>query len=128
VIGITTAIAGHESHGIGFAIPSNTAREVAEAIHRLGHVERGYLGLALRRTEDGSPGVLVMATERGAPGQEAGIRTGDVIVAFDEQTVVEPTALVLLLTRSEPGIEVPIEILRGGKRIPLTVKVGRRPR
>jgi len=128
VIGITTAIAGHESHGIGFAIPSNTAREVADAIHRLGHVERGYLGLALRRTEDGSPGVLIMATERAAPGQEAGIRVGDVIVAFDEQAVAEPTALVLLLTRSEPGIEVPIEILRGGKRIPLTVKVGRRPR
>ena len=128
VIGITTAIAGHESHGIGFAIPSNTAREVAEAIHRLGHVERGYLGLALRRTIDGSPGVLVMATDRKAPGFEAGIRTGDVIVSFDNQSVAAPTALVLLLTRSEPGIEVPIEILRAGNRLPLTVKVGRRPR
>jgi len=128
VIGITTAIAGHESNGIGFAIPSNTAREVAEAIQRLGHVERGYLGLALRRTEDHSPGVLVMATERGAPGHQAGIRTGDVIVSFDDQAVDAPAALVLLLTRSEPGLEVPLEILRDGKRIPLTVKVGRRPR
>ncbi len=128
VIGITTAIAGHESTGIGFAIPSNTARIVAEAINRLGNVERGYLGLALRRTLDGSPGVLVMATERNAPGDAAGLRAGDVIVSFDDAPVAAPAALVLLMTRSEPGIEVPVELLRDGRRLSLTVKVGRRPR
>jgi S1-C subfamily serine protease len=128
VIGITTAIAGHESNGIGFAIPSNTAKAVAEAIHRLGNVERGYLGLALRNTVDDSHGVLVMATERGAPGDLAGIRAGDVIVSFDDHPVAAPAALVMLMTRSEPGVEVPIEIIREGKRTPLTVKVGRRPR
>ena len=128
VVGITTAIAGHESQGIGFAIPSNTAREVTEAINRLGHVERGYLGLALRRTVDGSPGVLVMATERDGPGEEAGITKGDVIVAFEGEEVATPAELVLLLTRADVGVEVPIEIVREGRRLTLPVRVGRRPR
>jgi len=128
VVGITTAIAGHESQGIGFAIPSNTAREVAESIDRLGHVERGYLGLALRRTVDGGAGVLVRATERGGPGEEAGIMPGDVIVAFEGEDVATPSELVLLLTRAEVGAEVPIEIMRDGRPLTLSVRVGRRPR
>ncbi len=128
VIGITTAIAGPESTGIGFAIPSNTARAVAESIHRLGHVERGYLGVALRRTLDGSPGVLVVATERHAPGDQAGLRAGDVIVSFDDESVATPAELAMLMTRSEPGVEVPLEILRAGRPVSLTVRVGRRPR
>jgi serine protease Do len=128
IVGITTAMAGHDSQGIGFAIPSNTAREVAEAIHRLGHVERGYLGLALRRTADRSDGVLVMATEQGGPGAEAGLEVGDVIVAFDGEEVPAPAALVLLLTRADVGIEVPLEIIRNGRRLTLPVRIGRRPR
>jgi len=128
VVGITTAIAGPDSTGIGFAIPSNTAREVVGAIERLGHVERGYLGLALRGTVDGSGGVLVMATEREGPGDRAGIRAGDVIVAFDGEEIATPAGLVLLLTRAEVGSAVPLEVLRDGRRVPLQVEVGRRPR
>jgi S1-C subfamily serine protease len=128
VVGITTAIAGHESQGIGFAIPSNTAREVAETIHRLGHLERGYVGLALRRTADGSEGVLVMATERDGPGAEAGIAKGDVIVAFGDDPVANPVELVLLMTRAQVGAEVPVELIRDGRRLTLPVRIGRRPR
>jgi serine protease Do len=128
VVGITTAIAGRDSRGIGFAIPSNTAREVAEAIQRLGHVERGYLGLALRGTADGSPGVLVMATERSGPGDEAGIQPGDVIVGYNGQDVSAPAGLVLLLTRTDVDTEVEIVIKRNGNRVKLPVRIGRRPR
>lgn len=128
VVGITTAIAGRDSQGIGFAIPSNTAREVVEAIERLGHVERGYLGLALRATRDGSPGVLVMATERSGPGDDAGIQPGDVIVAFEGDDVSTPAQLVLLLTRADVGAEVEVGIERNGNRLKLPVRVGRRPR
>ncbi len=128
IIGITTAIAGGDARGIGFAIPSNTAREVAEAILRLGHVERGYLGLALRGTVDGSQGVLVMATEPGAPGDLAGIKPRDVIVRFDDQPISSPAELVLMLTRAEVGAELPIEVIREGTPMMLTVEIGRRPR
>lgn len=128
IIGITTAIAGGDARGIGFAIPSNTAREVTEAIERLGNVERGYLGLALRGTMDGSRGVLVMAIEPGAPGDRAGIRPRDVIVGFDDEPVTSPAELVLMLTRAEVGTEIPLEILRDGKPVMLSVEIGRRPR
>ncbi|MFM8415685.1 MAG: S1C family serine protease [Planctomycetota bacterium] len=128
VVGITTAIASPDSRGIGFAIPSNTARQVATALERLGHVERGYLGLALRDTEDGSPGALVVATERASPGDESGIRPGDVVVAFAGEEIEHATQLFLAVTRAEVGAEVPLEVLRAGKRIPLTTKIGRRPR
>ncbi len=128
VVGITTAIAGRDSQGIGFAIPSNTARQVVDAIERLGHVERGYLGLALRGTTDGSPGVLVMATEQSGPGDEAGIQPGDVIVGYDGQDVSAPAGLVLLLTRTDVDTEVEIVIKRNGNRVKLPVRIGRRPR
>lgn len=128
VVGITTAIAAPDSRGIGFAIPSNTARQVASALERLGHVERGYLGLALRDTEDGSPGALVQATERASPGAEAGIRPGDVVVAFAGAPIEHATELFLAVTRAEVGAEVPLEVLRDGRRIPLAAKIGRRPR
>jgi serine protease Do len=128
IIGITTAIAGGDAQGIGFAIPSNTAREVAAAILRLGHVERGYLGLALRGAVDGARGVLVMATEPGAPGDQAGIQPRDLIIRFDDQDVGSPAELVLMLTRAEVGARMPVEILRDGKPIALTVEIGRRPR
>jgi serine protease Do len=128
IVGITTAIAGRDSRGIGFAIPSNTAREVTEAIVRLGHVERGYLGLALRGTADGTPGVLVMATERGGPGDQAGIKPGDVIIGFEGRDVTTPAGRVLLLSRSEVGGEVTLEIIRDTERVSLTARVGRRPR
>jgi serine protease Do len=128
VVGITTAIAGRDSQGIGFAIPSNTARDVVDAIERLGHVERGYLGLALRGTPDGSPGVVVMATERSGPADEAGIQPGDVIVAFAGDDVATPAQLVLLLTRAEVGGEVEVVIKRNDNRVKLPVRVGRRPR
>jgi serine protease Do len=128
IIGITTAIAGGDARGIGFAIPSNTAREVAAAILRLGYVERGYLGLALRSTVDGSHGVMVMATEPEAPGDLAGLRARDVIVRFNDQPVSSPAELVLMLTRAEVGAEVPLEVIRDGEPLALTVTIGRRPR
>lgn len=128
IIGITTAIAGGDARGIGFAIPSNTAREVTTAILQLGHVERGYIGLALRGTTDGTRGVLVMATEPGAPGDQAGIKPRDVIVGFDDDPVASPAELVLMLTRAEVGTDVPIEIIRDGKPLVLNVEIGRRPR
>jgi S1-C subfamily serine protease len=128
VVGITTAIADPDSQGIGFAIPSNVAREVVGAIEQLGHVERGYLGLALRGTVDGSPGVLAMAAEPGGPGELAGIKPGDVIIGFNGEEVAAPAELVLLLTRAAVGATLPIEISRDGQRRSLSLVVGRRPR
>ena len=128
VMGITTAIVGKDFTGIGFAIPSNTARLVSRAILESGDLERGYLGLALRPAEPGTAGALVMAVEPASPAARAGIRPGDVVVSFDEVPITDPAGLVLVLTRAGVGTDVPVEIIRGGELQSVTVTVGRRPR
>jgi len=127
VMGITTAIVGKDYSGIGFAIPSNTARTVTDEIRRTGHVERGYLGMALAVVQSAINGAVVVAVEPRSPAALAGVQPGDVVVSYDGQPIAAPSALVLLLTRSPIGTEVPIEILRGDRRLTITVHVGRRP-
>lgn len=130
VMGITTAIVGKDYTGIGFAIPSNTARRVAEEIRTTGHVERGYLGMALTAlaapAADGATAV-VAAVEPRSPAEMAGVKPGDVVLAFDGEEIAEPAELVLLLTRTPIGTDVPLEIVRDGERLTLTVHIGRRP-
>ena len=130
VMGITTAIVGKGFRGIGFAIPSNTARRVCDEIRTTGHVERGYLGMALRELPPGfagGPGAAVSAVEPKSPAAGAGVKPGDVVLAFDGEEITEPATLVLLLTRAPVGAEVPLEIVRDGMRQTITVRVGRRP-
>jgi serine protease Do len=130
VMGITTAIVGKGFRGIGFAIPSNTARRVCEEIRTTGHVERGYLGIALRELPPGLPagaGALVSAVEPKSPAAQAGVKPGDVVLTFDGEDITEPATLVLLLTRAPVGAELPMEIVRDGEARTITVKVGRRP-
>jgi S1-C subfamily serine protease len=131
VIGITTAIVGKDYTGIGFAIPSNTARRVTEEILRTGHVERGYLGLALQARPPAQPGgssAVVAAVEPRSPAELAGIVPDDVVTGFDGTEIRDPAALVLLLTRTPVGREVPIDIVRGKESLTLSVRIGRRPR
>ncbi len=123
-----TAIVGKDYSGIGFAIPSNTARQVSGAILESGYVERGYLGMALRTSGPGGFGVLVEAVEPKSPAALAGIRRGDVVVSFDGEPVAEPAGLVLQLTRAPIGATVDIEIVRDGRPQTVAVPVGRRPR
>jgi serine protease Do len=131
VMGITTAIVGKDYSGIGFAIPSNTARRVTDEILRTGHVERGYLGLALQARAPALPGgssAVVAAVEPRSPAALAGIAPGDVVTGFDGIAIRDSAALVLLLTRAPVGSEVPIDLTRGSESLTLSVRVGRRPR
>lgn len=128
IMGITTAIVGKDHSGIGFAIPSNTARTVSLAILESGYVERGYVGMALRASGPAEFGVLVAAVEPKSPADAAGILPGDLVVSFDGEPVAEPAALVLHLTRTPIGEQVPLGIVRGGTEAGVTVQVGRRPR
>ena len=131
VMGITTAIVGKDYSGIGFAIPSNTARQVCEAILASGHVDRGYVGMALRSLEpdaEVASGAVVVAVEPKSPAALAGIEAGDVIVRFDGEDVTDPAELVLMLTRSPVGDAVVFNVIRDGEQREITVRVGRRPR
>ena len=131
VMGITTAIVGKDYSGIGFAIPSNTARQVCEAILTSGHVDRGYVGMALRSLEPDAPvaaGAVVVAVEPKSPADLAGVEAGDVIVSLDGEEVTDPAELVLMLTRAPVGCDAVLDVVRDGERREITVRVGRRPR
>jgi len=128
VMGITTAIVGRSNTGIGFAIPSNTARVVSEQILANGHVERGYVGMALRPVATGGPGAEVVAVEKDSPAALAGLVPGDVVRSFDGDEVPDPAGLVLMLTRSKVGTEASLEVERGGTTGTVPIRIGRRPR
>ncbi len=130
VIGITTAMVGRDYTGIGFAIPSNTVRQVCDAILAQREPDRGYLGVSLLATwaAGGGAGAEVTAVEAGSPAAQAGVAVGDVIVGFAGQDIDGPAEFLLHETRAAVGETRPLEVRRDGERITLDVLVGRRPR
>jgi S1-C subfamily serine protease len=131
VIGVNTAmIQGAQS--LSFAIASNTARMVAATLMRDGRVQRSHLGVAGQNV--GVPrsaarsagiaatsGVLVQSAEPGSPAETAGLRQGDIIVAFAGEPVGGIDDLHRLLTSERAGVPVPIVVVRRGERRQLVV-------
>jgi serine protease Do len=135
VIGINTAIFSQSGGniGIGFAIPANLVKEILPQLARNGKVVRGYIGLSLQRiTPDiaeslglaKSGGALINDLEMGGPAQRAGIKVGDVIVKFNGKEIENAADLPPQAARLTPGIDVPVSVLRDGKEVSLSLKVG----
>ncbi len=133
VVGINTAIVGQGNQGIGFAVPSNLARRVADDLVRFGEVRRGSIGglsivtvtpqVAEEIGLDRARGVLVVRMTRSSSAYEAGLRPGDVIVAFNGQKVEAESQLFKLLADSRIGSTATIEAIRDGRSITLKVPV-----
>lgn len=133
VVGINTAIVS-EGRGIGFAIPVNTAKPLIPQLVEKGGVTRGYLGVNIQaidpdlaaalKIEDRS-GALVTEVMEGSPAQKAGIKHGDVITGFDGKSVKDPHDLSATVAATAVGKEVPVTVLRDGKREQLTVVVAK---
>jgi serine protease Do len=130
IVGITTAIVGRDFRGIGFAIPSATARKVSAEILARGHVERGYIGIALRGLPQGldtPAGAVVLRVEPGSPAARSGLVEGDIVVGFDGRLIAEPAVLVLLLTRAPIDTVVQLDVIRNGSPLTIPIRIGRRP-
>ena len=138
LIGINTAIASGSGgfQGVGFAIPSNMAREIGEQLLQSGRVVRGWLGVsiqdvdkrmarALSRKDAG--GVLVGEVSPSGPAGASGLQRGDIILKFDGQPVEDITELRNMVASSEPGHRTELTIERGGEQKTLTVKLGELP-
>jgi serine protease Do len=138
LIGINTAILSRSggNQGIGFAIPSNLARDVMENLIADGKVVRGYLGvmiqdltpaIAKKFKSDAKSGALVGDVTAKSPAAEAGIESGDVITEFAGRPVRSSHSLRLQVARIKPGEKVDLKVMRGNAEKAITVKVGELP-
>ena len=135
VIGINSQIAtagSQGSVGIGFAVPSNTARQVVPILKKGGTIKRAYLGVQTGSPTPGngktaSTGAQVASIVPGGPAQQAGVQVGDVIKTFNGKPVTDPTQLSILVTTKQPGDSVPIQVVRNGVTKTLTITLGTRP-
>jgi serine protease Do len=136
LIGINTAIASRSggSQGIGFAIPINMVRSVMEDLIEDGRVDRGYLGIQLggevdrtmaRALDMESPrGFIIGNVEDGGPADEAGLKSGDVVVELNGEPVQDFYDFRIAIANSQPGTEVELGIYRDGEEMSITVELG----
>jgi len=138
LVGINTAILSRTggSHGIGFAIPSNMARPLAEALLRDGHVTRGWLGVAIQDLTPqlarslGVPatrGVVIMDIEPTGPAATVDLRRGDVVTGLDSETIRSSRQFRNLIATRGAGAEVRIRRERQGQAGEVQVTLRPRP-
>ena len=136
VIGINTAIATRRGSydGVGFAIPSNTARKVYNAIVTSGTVKRGAIGVqfqaqanpTLLRSFGTDHGIVVDSVQPDSPADHAGLKRGDVILSVNGQAVHGGDELVAIVSDTNIGKKLRLEYLREGKRATADVEVADR--
>jgi serine protease Do len=134
IIGINTAIINF-AQGIGFAIPSNMAKQVMQQLLTRGKVVRAWLGVGIQpvtadlATKFGvteNEGVLVNEVFENDPAFRGGIKPGDIITKVEGKTVDTPNMLSRLIASLEPGMAVSIEVVRDGKRQLLSIPLSER--
>ena len=138
VIGVNTAIISPTggSIGIGFAVPSNSAVQVIDQLKQYGEMRRGWLGVHVQNVTEEIAGSLGMKEPAGAlvakvspdsPAAAAGIQPSDVIVKFDGQSIENMRGLPRAVAATPIGKSVPVELVRKGAPVGVTVMVGRLP-
>jgi putative serine protease PepD len=119
VIGVTSQIATSSgvggNVGIGFAVPSNTVRQVLPALAAGKTVKHAWLGIQTgSASASGSGGAQVSSVATGGPADDAGLRPGDVITSIDGRPIDDPTELSTVLNGKAPGDTISLTVQRGG--------------
>jgi S1-C subfamily serine protease len=131
VVGVNTAIVA-SGQGIGFAIPINLARQIADQLISTGEVTRGWLGVSIQPLDselaksfglDRVTGALVTRVLPETPAERGGIKRGDVLLSFNGKPVRSVKELQLLVASSALEEKVPVDVLREGTRLTLDVVI-----
>jgi len=138
VVGIDTAIYSPSggSVGIGFAIPSNLAKNIVAQLRAHGSIERGWLGVSMQQmTPDmakavgvsAGQGVIVASVQPNSPAARAELRQGDVITGFNGVTIKTPRDLAVAVANLPAGRTATMAVLRDGRMHDLSVTMGTQP-
>ncbi len=135
VIGINTAILGRSGNvGIGFSIPSNSAKIVIDQLIEFGETKRGWLGVRIQDVTkeiaeveklDEPRGALVASVAPNSPSEKAGVKSGDIILEFNGEKINQMKELPIIVARTEVGKKVKVKIWRNKKEIIKTITLGR---
>lgn len=143
VIGVNTAIIGN-AQGLGFAIPINQARAIADELVANGRVEHAYLGIqmrtltaALRDEINADPrsglrlqaeaGVVILGIARNSPAAQSGLQLGDVILSMNGQAISEADTVQRVVEGTAVGDAITMSVDRGGRTVELSVRPGAYP-
>jgi serine protease Do len=135
VIGINAAISARAS-SIGFAVPINGAAAILPQLRERGRVSRGYVGVALRNIDTDlqrtlrlavSEGALIQDVTEGSPGDRAGLRPYDVIVALDDKRVATDNDMIRDIAARAPGSSARVRLMRGLTEQIVNVRLAERP-
>jgi len=130
VIGVNSQIAtaggGGGNVGIGFAVPSNTVRQVVPRLRTGGSIRRAYVGISSIASTVGQ-GALVAGAVAGGPAAQAGVLTDDLVTKVDGATVQAPEDIATAIEDRRPGDEIDLEVRRAGTERTLRVTLGTRP-
>ena len=135
VIGINTAILGRSGNvGIGFSIPSNSAKIVIGQLIKFGETKRGWLGVRIQDVTkeiaeveqlDEPRGALVASVADKSPSDRAGVKAGDIILEFNGVRIQEMKELPIIVAKTEVGKKVDVKIWRNKKEITKKITLGR---
>lgn len=135
VIGVNNAIFSESGGniGIGFAIPINTAADIAMRLAKEGKIRRGYLGVRISDMDTNkaaafgidpkTKGVLVEDVSANTPGARAGLQPGDVVIAFNGKTVTRSAELQRLVGNAKVGSNAALKVLRNGEEIVVNARL-----
>jgi putative serine protease PepD len=127
VVGMNAQIASDTgaNSGIGYAIPVETVRSIAEQLISSGKVEHAYLGVSIEDADGGGARIAEVRPE--TPAAQAGLQVGDVVTEVDGETIESGDELRLAVEAHEPGDSLELTVKRDGDTRTLTVELGSRP-
>ncbi|MDO8748191.1 MAG: Do family serine endopeptidase [Candidatus Omnitrophota bacterium] len=138
IVGINVAIFSTSGgyQGIGFAVPSNSAKRIVSKLIEGKKVIYGWLGITIQNLDDKLAGYFGLAEKKGvlvsrvledSPAAKAGIKNGDIIIRIDGQETNNASVLLKIVGNSEPGGKIKLDIQRDKKPLSLNAAIGSRP-